>query len=83
MICPQQSLQTLLKTTPNHHPQRNSVCVPFSTCSTDDYRFIKSSSNRFWNKKMSNIIEQDVFPSDESLTEKKIEEGKTQILYFN
>ena len=80
MICPQQRLQTFIK----NHNQRNSICVELSDCqldesSTDDYRFIKSSSNRYWNKnicsKMSNINEQDIFPSEESLNENKIKEG--------
>jgi len=80
MICPQQRLQTFLKTT-NHQQQRNSICVQLSGCqidesSTDDYKFLKSSSSRYWNKKMSNINEQDVFPSDESLHEKKVQEGR-------
>jgi hypothetical protein len=66
MICPQQQLQTFLKTT--NSSQRNSVCNP-----TDDYRFLKSSSNRYWNKKMSNINEHEIFQSNESLHEKKIE----------
>jgi hypothetical protein len=75
MICPQQRLQTFLKTTNNH--QRNSVCVPLTSYPTDDCRFLKSSSSssRYWNKKMSNINEQDICPSDESFNEKKPEEG--------
>ena len=70
MICPQQRLQTFLKTT--NPSQRNSVCDP-----TDDYRFLKSSSTRYWGKKMSNINENEIFPSDESLQEKKNEPGKS------
>jgi hypothetical protein len=77
MICPQQRLQTLL----NNNSQRNSICEESSSCSTNDYRFIKSSSDRYWNKnifsKMSNINEQDTFPSEESLNENKIKEGKS------
>ncbi len=74
MICPQQRLQTFLKTTNNH--QRNSLCLPLTNYPTDDYRFLKSSSSsRYLNKKMSNINEQDIFPSDESLNEKKTKEG--------
>lgn len=83
MICPQQRIPSLLKST-NHH-QRNSICVQLPGCpldesSTDDFKFLKSSSNRYWNKKMSNIKEQDIFPSDESLHEKKPEEDKSSIL---
>jgi hypothetical protein len=86
MICPQQRLQTFLKT--NNNQQRNSISIQLSDCpidesSTDDYRFLKSSSNRYWNKNMSNINEQDVFPSDESLHEKNLEQSKTHKLVFN
>ena len=69
MICPQERLQTFMKNT--NPPQRNSICVRLSDCSTDQHRLLKSSSNRYWNKKMSNIHEQDVFPSNESLHEEK------------
>jgi hypothetical protein len=84
MVCPQQRLRTLLNTNNNNH-HRNSICVELSGCptdesSTDDYCFIKSSSNRYWNKssysRMSNIAEHDRFPSDESINEKRIGEGK-------
>ncbi|CAF1018174.1 unnamed protein product [Rotaria sordida] len=82
MICPQQRLQTLLKTNNNNNNNRNSICVELSGCSidessTDDYHSIKSSSNHYSNKKihspMSNINEQDVYPSNESLNENKIQ----------
>ncbi|CAF1422566.1 unnamed protein product [Adineta steineri] len=81
MICPQQRLQTLLK----NNNIRNSICVEVAGCptdesSTDDYNFIKTSSNRYFGKKnyskMSHINEQDTFSSRESLNEKTIEEGK-------
>ena len=74
MICPQQRLQTFLK---GNRQQRNSICVQLTDCSidessTDEYHsFNKSSSSRYWTKKMSNINEQDVFPSDESLHDKQ------------
>lgn len=78
MICPQQRLQTFLKS--NRH-QRNSICVqltdyPIDESSTDEYRLNKSSSGRYWNERMSNIKEQDAFPSDESLHDKQTEPGK-------
>ncbi|CAF1436191.1 unnamed protein product [Rotaria sp. Silwood1] len=83
MICPQQRLQTFLKTNNNNNNNnRNSICIELSGCpidesSTDDYYSIKSSSNHYWNKKlhstMSNIKEQDTYPSNESLNENKIE----------
>lgn len=80
MICPQQRLQTFLKH--NRH-QRNSICVqltdfPIDESSTDEYRLNKSSSGRYWNQKMSNIKEQDIFPSDESLHKQTtIEPGRS------
>ena len=83
MLCPQQRFQTFLKI--NHYDHHNLNCFELSNCSindssTDDYHFVKSSSNYYWNKKlyskMSNINEQDVFSSEESLNEKIIEEGK-------
>ncbi len=86
MICPQQRLQTFIKAT--NSSQRNSICVQLSGCpidetSTDDYRFIKSSSTRYCYKKMNNINEQDGFPSDESLHEKKIEQSKRYKIFLN
>ncbi|UJR22192.1 hypothetical protein I4U23_025256 [Adineta vaga] len=78
MICPQQRLQSLLKNN-IHNKNRNSICVELPDCptdesSTDEYSFIKSSSNRYFRKqtypKMSHINEHDVSSSEESLNEK-------------
>lgn len=81
MICPQQRLQTFLK---GNRQQRNSICVQLTDCSidessTDEFRFNKTSSSRYWTKKMSNINEQDVFPSDESLHNKQGKTSSTKI----
>ncbi|CAM4783871.1 unnamed protein product [Rotaria magnacalcarata] len=88
MICPQQRLQSFLRSNNNNKKDpnyRNSISVELTGClmdesSTDDYYPVKSSSDYYWSSKMrstmSNIKEQDVYPSQESIDENKNEAGK-------
>ncbi|CAF2086525.1 unnamed protein product [Rotaria magnacalcarata] len=85
MICPQQRLQSFLRSNNNNKKDpnyRNSISVELTGClmdesSTDDYYPVKSSSDYYWSSKMrstmSNIKEQDVYPSQESIDENKNE----------
>ncbi|CAF3693224.1 unnamed protein product [Rotaria socialis] len=88
MICPQQRLQSFLRSNNNNNNNnnnsnyRNSICVELTGCSmdessTDDYCPVKSSSGHYWSSRMrstmSNIKEQDVYPSQESIDENKNE----------
>ncbi|CAF4101333.1 unnamed protein product, partial [Rotaria magnacalcarata] len=88
MICPQQRLQSFLRSNNNNKKDpnyRNSISVELTGClmdesSTDDYYPVKSPSDYYWSSKMrstmSNIKEQDVYPSQESIDENKNEAGK-------
>ncbi|CAF1503083.1 unnamed protein product [Rotaria magnacalcarata] len=85
MICPQQRLQSFLRSNNNNKKDpnyRNSISVELTGClmdesSTDDYYPVKSPSDYYWSSKMrstmSNIKEQDVYPSQESIDENKNE----------
>lgn len=64
MICSQQQFPLVSSSSSTTTKQRNSVCLP-PTNDNEHYRLFKSSSTRFWKKKMSHIVEQDITPSDD------------------